>query len=325
MEFMEKQTEKKIAFELKTPVVFIIFNRFDAAERVFNAIAQAKPKKLFVIADGPRKNKPDEAEKCARVRSLIERVDWPCTVYKNFSDTNLGCDPRVVSGLNWVFSQTDRAIILEDDCLPEQSFFRFCDELLERYKGDERIMQISGECKTLVTLNCEESYYFTKHIEIWGWATWKRAWEKADHDMKMWQKIKKQKMLKTVLPQKSEYYYWTRLFDKRYKNEIITWDSMWAYSILKESAFSIAPAVNLVSNIGTDSKEATHGNNKSLFAAAPCTPMAFPLVHPHFVMENPLYTKYENKARAKDEKRLPYPLNKWASYAKRFLMGRVFK
>ena len=132
-------------------------------------------------------------------------------------------------------------------------------------------------------------------------------------------------MLRSVLLQKSEYYYWTRLFDKRYKKEIITWDSMWTYSILKESAFSIAPAVNLVSNIGTDSKEATHGNSKSLFADAPRMPMTFPLVHPQFVLGNPLYTKYENKARAKEEKRLPYPLNKWASYAKRFLKGEFFR
>lgn len=124
---MEKQIEQNPALSdnaaLKTPVVFIIFNRLDTAKRVFNVIAQAKPKKLFVIADGPRSTRPGEAEKCAQVRSLIERVDWPCTVYKNFSDTNLGCASRIISGLDWVFSQTDRAVILEDDCLPDPSFF----------------------------------------------------------------------------------------------------------------------------------------------------------------------------------------------------------
>ena len=322
---MEKQTEKKIAFELKAPVVFIIFNRFDTAERVFNAIAQAKPKKLFVIADGPRSNKSGEAEKCARVRSLIEKIDWPCTVYKNFSDTNLGCASRITSGLDWVFSQTDRAIILEDDCLPEQSFFRFCDELLERYKNDERIMQISGENKFHRTAPVESSYYFTRNIHIWGWATWARAWKLYDIDMKTWPSLKKNKILNTLYSQKSAQYHFSRLFDKYYRNEIASWDGKWVYSVCKQSAFSIAPKNTLVKNIGTDSPDATHGNMKSIYKDIDTHPMNFPLVYPEFVGTIPVITDKEEKYRRMDEDKLPYPFNKWASYVKRFFKGEFFR
>lgn len=328
MESMEKQTEKNPALNgnaiLKTPVVFIIFNRFDTAERVFNAIAQAKPEKLFVIADGPRSNKPHEAKKCARVRSLIEKVDWPCTVYKNFSDINLGCAPRIVSGLDWVFSQTDRAIILEDDCLPDSSFFYFCDELLEFYKDDKRIMQISGENKFHKTAPIQSSYYFTRSVEIWGWATWARAWKLRDIDMKTWPLLKKNKVLNALYPQKSAQYHFTRLFDKYYKKEISSWDGNWVYSVCKQSGFSIAPKNTLVENIGTDSVDATHGNAKSIYKNIDTHTMDFPLVHPDFIGVIPKIAAREEKYRRIDQDMLPYPLNKWASYIRRFISGEFF-
>lgn len=328
MEFMEKQIRKNSALSgkaaLKTPVVFIIFNRFDTAKQVFKAIAKVKPEKLFVVADGPRVDKAGEAEKCVQVRSLIEAIDWPCKVYKNFSDANMGCDPRIVSGLDWVFSQTDRAIILEDDCLPDPSFFYFCDELLEYYKDDKRIMQISGENKFYKTAPVKSSYYFTRNIEIWGWATWARAWRLRDAQMKTWPQYKKNKLINALYPQKSARYHFSRLFDKYYKNEISSWDGNWAYSICKQSAFSIAPKNTLVKNIGTDSAEATHGNVKSIYRNMDTHTMEFPLVHPEFIGVIPEIAAREEKYRRIDQDILPYPLNKWASYIRRFLSGEFF-
>ena len=131
-------------WQMKTPVAFLVFNRPDVTEKVFAEIRKAKPPQLLVVADGPRKEKPDEIEKCQAVRSIIEKVDWECQVYKNYSDINLGCKLRVYSGLNWVFDTVETAIILEDDCLPHPTFFRFCDELLTKYREDKRVMMISG-------------------------------------------------------------------------------------------------------------------------------------------------------------------------------------
>ncbi|MFM6245941.1 MAG: FkbM family methyltransferase, partial [Dolichospermum sp.] len=132
-------------WQLKTPVCFIIFNRPDVTQRVFQKISEAKPPKLLVIADGPRIDKVGEEQKCAATRAIIDQVDWECQVLTNYSDINLGCRKRIYTGLDWVFSQVEEAIILEDDCLPDSSFFRFCEELLEKYRDHPRIMLVCGQ------------------------------------------------------------------------------------------------------------------------------------------------------------------------------------
>jgi len=152
--------------QLKSPVVFIIFNRPETTKRVFDAIKKAKPSTLFVIADGPRENKPGKKDKCEETRKIIDQVDWDCKVIKNFSDQNLGCKKRLSSEFDWVFSQTDRAIFLEDDCLPSQSFFQFCDELLERYKDDERITNITGINLQFGKNSNSCSYYFSQFVHV---------------------------------------------------------------------------------------------------------------------------------------------------------------
>ena len=129
---------------MRTPVAFLIFNRPDATRRVFESIRDAKPPLLLVVADGPRPDRPDDSRACAEARSLIDRVDWNCEVRTNYSDVNLGCGKRVSSGIDWVFQQVEEAIILEDDCVPDPTFFRFCEELLEKYRHDERISEIGG-------------------------------------------------------------------------------------------------------------------------------------------------------------------------------------
>ena len=162
---------------MDAPVAFIIFNRADTAARVFAEISKAKPSKLFVIADGPRPARPGEAEKCAAVRAMIDKVDWECEVLKNYSDVNLGCGARVASGISWVFEHVDRAIILEDDCVPHRSFFRFCGELLEEFLVDERVMMINGHNPFFQVQNRSYSYTFSRLGIAWGWATWAQSLE----------------------------------------------------------------------------------------------------------------------------------------------------
>ena len=166
-------------YNLRTPVALLIFNRPDTTERVFNAVAKARPSKLLVVADGPRDSRPGEAARCEQTRAIIKRVDWDCEVITNFADRNMGCKLRVSSGIDWIFEQVEEAIILEDDCLPDPSFFRFCDEMLERYRDNERVGMVSGGNLQFGRHRGTGSYYFSKYTHIWGWASWRRAWKRT--------------------------------------------------------------------------------------------------------------------------------------------------
>src|ERR1041384_7041735 len=184
---------------MHTPVGFLIFNRPDHTRRVFAEIAKAKPPKLFIIADGPRVAVAGEAERCAAARAVVERIDWDCDVKGNYSDENLGCKKRVASGLTWIFDQVEEAIVLEDDTLPDPTFFRFCEELLEKYRSDERIMHISGNNYQFGRRVDSHSYYFSRYDHIWGWASWRRAWRAYDGDMKLWPELRDSSWLLDIL------------------------------------------------------------------------------------------------------------------------------
>lgn len=243
--------------QLKTPVAFIIFNRPDTTARVFEEIRRARPPKLLVVADGPRLNRPGEAEKVAATRAIVEQVDWPCQVLKNYAETNLGCKQRVSSGLDWVFQTVEEAIILEDDCLPHPTFFRFCEELLEKYRDDERVMMIAGT-NYLLKIDIPESYLFSRYFAIWGWASWRRAWQKYDLHLTDWETLKAQKHIHYFYPQRYVAEYFTWAFDIAYRGQIDTWDIQWFYSCLFNNGLSVVPHVNLISNIGI---EGTHTEN----------------------------------------------------------------
>lgn len=249
---------------LSTPVALLIFNRPNTTEKVFEAIRQAKPSKLLVVADGPRANREGEAEKCAAARAIINRVDWKCDVMRNFSDVNLGCKKRVSSGLDWVFSEVEEAIILEDDCVPTQSFFHFCQHLLEYYRHDERIMHISGNNFQKHTSN-KYSYYFSKYNHVWGWASWRRAWKYYDIDMKTWQEYKRLDLMNSIFDNPYEQTYWIERFDETFSNFVNSWAYRWTYTCWIQGGLSITPNTNLVSNIGFGT-EATHTKNDSPWA-----------------------------------------------------------
>jgi len=272
-------------FRLTTPVALMIFNRPETTARVFEAIREAKPQKLLVIADGPRAGRESEARQCALTRAIINRVDWPCEVLTNYSETNLGCKRRISSGLDWVFATVAEAIILEDDCLPERTFFRFCQELLERYRDDERIMHISGNNFQFGRNKTDFSYYFSRYPHIWGWASWRRAWQNYDVSLKLWPEIREGKRLCAHLGSNRAYSYWERIFDKVYRGEIDTWDYQWTFVCWIQNGLSILPSDNLVSNIGFG-LNSTHTGKPNKLAAMPTRPMEFPLKRPSFMMRN---------------------------------------
>src|SRR5579871_4386735 len=167
-------------WKLTTPVALIVFNRPDTTRQVFQEIRRVRPPVLLVVADGPRRDHPEDEQLCRETRAVAEEVDWPCQVLTEYSDVNLGCRHRPASGLDWVFSQVEEAIILEDDCVPHPSFFRFCSELLSRYRDDARIGTIAGTNVQGGRKRGGASYYFSKYPTIWGWASWRRAWALYD-------------------------------------------------------------------------------------------------------------------------------------------------
>ena len=273
-------------FQLTTPVAFLIFNRPDTTARVFEAIRQAKPPKLLVVADGPRPDRPDDVEKCKAARAIIDGVDWDCEVLTNYSDANLGCKNRVSSGLDWVFETVEEAIILEDDCLPHSSFFRFCEELLDYYRHDKRIMAISGDNFQFRRRHTEYSYYFSRYTHIWGWASWRRAWQYYDVKMKLWEEIRDGDWLKSILEETKVVKYWTKIFQTAYDDKIDTWDYPWTFACWIQNGLTILPNVNLVSNIGFG-EDATHtSSSKSRVANLGVQEMNFPLEHPLFVIRH---------------------------------------
>lgn len=246
--------------DLDTPVVFIIYNRPEQTKIVFDALRKVKPRKLFVVADGPRSQ--FESQKCEETRSILKTIDWGCEVFENFSDYNLGCGKRISSGLDWVFSKAEEAIILEDDCLPSPSFFYFCQTLLEKYHKNEGIMQISGNNFQPESNVGNYSYYFSKYPHIWGWATWKRAWDFYDFSMKSWPEFKKSRKINALSENIQEKIYWTAVFDRRYyRQQPDTWDYQWVYACWLQGGLSINPSRNLVSNIGAG-KDASHTKKK---------------------------------------------------------------
>ncbi|MBD2254575.1 glycosyltransferase family 2 protein [Nostoc parmelioides] len=258
---------------LLTPVAFFIFNRPDLTAQVFEAIRQAKPHKLLVVADGARF--PEEEEKCLKTRQVIKNVDWDCEVLTNFSDTNLGCKYRVSSGLDWVFSQVEKAIILEDDCLPEPSFFAFCEELLEYYYNHEQIMHLAGT-NLIPQPHLNTSFLFSRLVPIWGWATWRRAWNHYDIEMKLWNKYKTENDIYYFGKQANNVY---NVFESNYLNQIDSWDGQWAFNCVANQGLTIIPKINLIKNIGFR-EDGTHTKAASHICSIPVQSIDLPLIKP---------------------------------------------
>jgi hypothetical protein len=295
-------------FLLKTPVAFIIFNRPDKTELVFAEIAKAKPSKLLVIGDGPRLDRIGDLEKVSKTRDIIKRVDWPCEVLVNYSDSNLGCKARVSSGIDWVFECVSEAIILEDDCLPHPSFFRFCEEMLNRYRDDRRIGMISGDNFHFGHVMDDKSYYFSNFNNIWGWATWRDRWQHDyDVDLKNWPDVLRSSDIEGWFGFKGAARYYANIFERVYNNRIDTWDYQWLFGSRLNGRASIVPNVNLISNIGFG-LNATHTISNSVLANMATEEILFPLKHPDEIyistkLDEDLFRKFIDNSISKRIKR----------------------
>lgn len=278
---------------IQTPVALLIFNRPETTQRVFEVVRQVQPSQLLIVADGPRPDRPGEAERCAKTRAIVHQVDWDCQVLTNFAETNLGCKQRVSSGLDWVFQTVAEAIILEDDCLPHPTFFRFCEELLAYYRHDERVMHISGDNFQFGQRQTPDSYYFSRFNHCWGWASWRRAWQHYDVTLRLWPQIQANGWLETILSGEGVRY-WQKIFQAVYDNRINTWDYQWTLACWLHHGLSILPNQNLVSNIGFTG-EATHVASSSPLSSLPTVAMEFPLRHPPVMVRHREADRFSQK------------------------------
>lgn len=273
---------------METPIIFLIFKRPDATQTVFDAIRQVKPRRLLVVADGPRHDRDGEAEQCIATRKILDQVDWECEVFKNYSEINLGCARRVSSGLDWAFDIVDEAIILEDDCVPHPTFFPFCAELLARYRHDSRIASISGQNVQFGRKRNSYSYYFSYFNHCWGWATWKRAWQHFDFDMKLWPEIRDSGFLFDVLREPGAVKGWSSIFQHLYDgtSRQDSWAQRWTFTCWIQSGLCILANENLITNIGSSS-EGTNGMSRgNPYDRMPTKAVQLPLYHPPFVIRD---------------------------------------
>lgn len=235
---------------LNTPVALCIFDRPHFTELVFGAIAQARPRQLFVFADGPRSSV--EAELCTRALAVIKNVDWDCDVRYDVSDVNLGTRHRFATGVDWVFSEVDEAIVLEDDCVPDPTFFPFCEAMVERYRHDPRVMMVSGANYLEHWKEDRQSYHFSRFGGTYGWASWKRAWRFYDVTMAAWGDEEVKARIRDLLADEEIFAAQARRFDRRYADTggRKGWDVPWTFARLAQAGLAVVPAVNLVTNVG---------------------------------------------------------------------------
>ena len=271
--------------KISTPIAFFIFNRPEVTRIVFEEISKTRPPILLVIADGPRADKVNDAYLCELTRQVIESVDWECKVLTNYSNHNLGCKLRISSGLDWVFENVEEAIILEDDCLPNPSFFGFCEDLLARYRDNPQIGMISGDNFIEDKLIIADSYYFSKYPHIWGWATWRRAWKHYDVNLRYWRKSRSSNWLRSILNSSDEVNFWSKGFDSITTGKLDTWDYQWVFTCLDKGMLCVMPKINLISNIGFG-PDATHTTGNSIFSNMESYYLEFPLTHPQEIVVN---------------------------------------
>ena len=235
---------------LNTAVLFLVFNRINTTKQVLSAISDAKPPRLYIAGDGAHSFNEKECKKVQEVRDYImQNINWKCEVKTLFREKNLGCKYAVTRAISWFFDNEKKGIILEDDCLPSQSFFWYCEELLEKYEDDKTVYLVSGETHDSKFLNTGEDYAFCKYPLLWGWASWKRAWKYYDPEMHDWPK-EKEKILSSISKYKYTTNFWRTNFERMYNKEIDTWDYQLFYHLQKNNGKCIFPRLNLVSNIG---------------------------------------------------------------------------
>lgn len=274
-----------------TPIVIFIYKRSHNLEKLIDAMCKVKPKEIYIVADGP-KNTGEEVQVKKTRTELENLITWPSKVHKNYTKINLGLKERFSTGISWVFEHTDRAIFIEDDCVPDPSFFTFCDQLLEKYKDNEKVVSIAGNNFQPPNTRITESYYYSRYPHVWGWATWKRVWDQYDSNISDWPKRRASGWLKSVYP--GQFFirkFWAYIYDRLYAGQINTWDYQLTYLSQKLGGYNIIPRVNLVSNIGYG-EDATNLKKKNKTISVPTAPISFPLVHPKVLKYNQVADRY---------------------------------
>jgi len=259
------------------PVLVIAYRREETTRLILEALRKIKPRLLYVSLNAPNPDNLQEIQQCEETKLVFESVDWDCQLLYLIRKEHLCAKDSIVGAINWFFSQVEMGIILEDDCLPSDTFFYFAQEMLLRYAYNKKVGMISGNCFSEGCSKNSESYYFSKYTYIWGWATWRDRWLSIDLNMIAWRSSKEE--ILRELSSFIEKWYWSRMFEKTYKGQIDTWDTQWFMSNLKEKRVSITPTKNLVTNIGFGkkahlTKELTPAANIAL------RPLNFPLAHP---------------------------------------------
>lgn len=295
---MNKEFDQVNPAPFTVPVALFLFNRPKELKAVFDAIAKIKPSTLFLIADGPREGNVDDPHLCSEARSIVNQVDWPCKVYRQYSEKNQGCRNAIPNGLDWVFSHVEQCIILEDDCIPNDSFFYYCEELLNRYCDNPNIMTIGGHRYDGPDEFDGQSYFFSKYPSTWGWATWRRAWEHFDIELTQWPKLKNTDWLPTILGNKHHELYWSRIFDQMIEG-MDAWDYALVFSCWVQNGISIRSKVNLIENIGFGPNATHTKDNHQLISQRKRQNLPLPLQHPGVI-----------KTKAEDEDRI-----EWVSYS----------
>ena len=268
------------------PVLLLVCDRPELTRRVLDRIRSARPRELYVGADGPRTDDDDARRRWQAARAAAVAVDWDCAVRTLERERNLGCRHAISSAITWFFEHVEEGIILEDDCVPEPTFFRYCAELLERYREDERLMGIGGNNFRAPRRPRDESYTFSAYPQIWGWATWRRAWASYDDGLSLWPRLRETDWLERFMSDRAAARFWRSVFDRDHAGHIDTWDFAWTFACWVEHGLTAHPALNLVSNVGFGDAATHTSYAASPLAAVPSTPMAFPLVHPQALVRD---------------------------------------
>lgn len=271
--------------DINIPVLFIVFNRPHTTQKVFEKIRQAKPPRLYVAADGPRNEA--EQDKCEEVRGIATNVDWDCEVKTLFQEENIGCGPGPVTGISWFFENEEYGIILEDDCVPAPTFFQFCEILLEKYKNDERIMHINGNNYGAANDNffsSDYSYHFGSFPQAWGWASWRRAWQKFDWEIRNLNELLGSEYLRILFPHKKHRLRQVKRWKQVVGGKRDIWDYQWQFSVISNHGLTIVPKVNQISNIGFG-EIATHTKHSESYNCGIQTEsIDFPLNYPKVML-----------------------------------------
>lgn len=283
----------------KVPVLFLIFDRKDVSVKAFEEIQKYKPLQVFVAADGPRNNKPNEYTKCQETRDAIMRmIDWDCQIYTLFRDENLGCAMAVSSAIDWFFQHVEYGIIIEDDVVVSKDFFKMCELLLPKYQDENMIMMISSQCLAPKKYYVRDEYTFSNTASIWGWATWKRAWALMDMDMSRWPATKTIDLIRAygIFEGLMFKYYWSNAYNLISSGKNFnSWATRWAFNLMSLGKLCLVPKINLSKNIGCTGTGGAHYeiNDIDPYKDLRIHSLKWPLKDPEEIKLDKKYIKHE--------------------------------